>query len=208
MSAAPLGACTVKFAAQRYKPLEGKKWGTIVKGYEVGKNLWVSSWVAVLVVRSTRDLGCRWVQPWLKMVVSREREKKWLPKFSGGKRVLAQNLLRFHSLIRLDAFCVSEHDKRRGLWMHLFCMLMRCIRSRRLQRSRKSLTSSSFPSGLLEALFHLCRAVVCATAPAQTFTTSAPEVVSSEAEKVADGLGGHVEGRLQEKRPLLGGFGV
>eukprot|EP00439_Symbiodinium_sp_Y106_P033058 s5015_g3.t4 len=47
---------------KEYKPLEGKKWGTTVKGYDMGKYLWV------------------------------KREKKWLPKFSGGKRVLVEEI--------------------------------------------------------------------------------------------------------------------
>ncbi|CAE7942407.1 echs1 [Symbiodinium necroappetens] len=47
---------------KEYKPLEGKKWGTVVKGYDMGKYLWV------------------------------KREKKWLPKFSGGKRVLVEEI--------------------------------------------------------------------------------------------------------------------
>jgi len=47
---------------KEYKPLEGKSWGSKVRGYETGKYLWLKD------------------------------EKKWLPKFSRGKRVLVEEI--------------------------------------------------------------------------------------------------------------------
>ncbi|CAK9109105.1 unnamed protein product [Durusdinium trenchii] len=48
--------------AKQYKPLEGKMWGTTAKGYEVGKYLYDKS------------------------------EKKFLPKYKDGKRVLVEEI--------------------------------------------------------------------------------------------------------------------
>lgn len=66
----------------RYKPLKGKAWGTTVKGYEVGKYVYDSC----LAFRHW-SYGSR-VFLEQRKIESRGSQKKFLPKYKDGRRVL------------------------------------------------------------------------------------------------------------------------